>query len=384
MLPKLSDLQPILNEIWHTRTLTNGGPFHRKLEREMESYLDVPCAMVVNNGTIALLLALKMMDLPIDSEVITTPVTFAATAHAVCWNGLAPVFADIDPDTLTIDPASVEKAITRKTSAILAVHVYGTICDVEGLQDVADRHGLRLIYDAAHAFGATFKGRSVAALGDASVFSFHATKLFHTLEGGLIATKKQDDTEAIYYLRNFGIKNEEEVVSIGINGKLNEIQAAIGLLNLPLVKQERSFRTQLRRRYCEFFRSVPGITLPIVQREVCNSEQYFHIVIDPRIFGRTRDDVYESLKRKKIFARKYFHPVCTDFTPYRGYRIHSVREEPYVNIVKSQVLCLPFHSGVGEDDFQDICAEFMRNTCHAETSCWGAMSLDPKGDQVKS
>jgi dTDP-4-amino-4,6-dideoxygalactose transaminase len=362
MLPDLCDLQPILNEIWCTRTLTNGGPFHRKLEREMESYLGVPCAMVVNNGTTALLLALKMLNLPVGSEVITTPVTFAATAHAVCWNGLIPVFADIDPSTLTIDPASAEKAITRKTSAILAVHVYGTICNVEALQDIADRYGLRLIYDAAHAFGATFKGRSVAALGDASVFSFHATKLFHTLEGGLIATTRPDDTDAIYYLRNFGIKNEEEVVSIGINGKLNEIQAAIGLLNLPLVKPERSFRATLRERYCEFFRSVPGITLPIFQPEVCNSEQYFHIVINPSLFGRTRDDVYESLKLKKIFSRKYFHPVCTDFTPYRGYKIHSVRDEPYVNVVKSQVLCLPFHSGVGEDDFKDICGEFMRNT----------------------
>ncbi len=362
MLPDLCDLQPILNEIWCTRTLTNGGPFHRKLERELERYLGVPCAMVVNNGTTALLLALKMLNLPVGSEVITTPVTFAATAHAVCWNGLIPVFADIDPLTLTIDPASAEKAITRKTSAILAVHIYGTICDVEALQTIADRRGLRLIYDAAHAFGATFKGRSVAALGDASVFSFHATKLFHTLEGGLIATTRPDDTEAIYYLRNFGIKNEEEVVSIGINGKLNEIQAAIGLLNLPLVKPERSFRATLRERYCEFFRSVPGITLPVLQPEVCNSEQYFHIVINPGLFGRTRDDVYESLKLKKIFSRKYFHPVCTDFTPYRGYKIHSVRDEPYVNVVKSQVLCLPFHSGVGEDDFKDICGEFMRNT----------------------
>ena len=362
ILPKLSDLQPLLNDIWQTRILTNGGPFHQQLEREMEGYLGVPCAMIVNNGTIALLLALKMLNLPIGSEVITTPVTFAATAHVISWNGLTPVFADVDPRTLAIDPASVEKAITRKTSAILPVHVYGMICDVETLQDIADKHGLRLIYDAAHAFGATFKGRSVATFGDASIFSFHATKLFHTVEGGLIATNRPEDKEKIYYLRNFGIKSEEEVVSIGINGKLNELQAAIGLLNLPLVKRERSLRAKLRERYCEFLRSVPGVTLPVPQVEVYNSEQYFHIIIDSRLFGRTRDDVYESLKLKNIFSRKYFHPVCTDFEPYRGSKIYSVRDEPYVNTVKSQVLCLPFHSGVGDDDVEDICAEFMRKT----------------------
>ncbi len=360
MLPDLTDFQPLLEEIWQTKVLTNGGPFQQKLERAMESYLDVPSAMVVNNGTIALLIALKLAGLPIDSEVITTPLTFAATAHAVSWNRLAPVFVDVDPITLTIDPPSVERAITRKTSAILAVHVYGTICDVHALQDIADRYGLRLIYDAAHAFGATLKGRSIASFGDASVFSFHATKLFHTLEGGLIATHRAEDKETIHYLRNFGIKNEEEVVAIGINGKLNELQAAIGLLNLPLVERERSSRAMLRKKYCDFLRSVPGITLPAAQPEVRSSEQYFYVVIDPNRFGRTRDDVYESLKRKEIFSRKYFHPICTDFEPYRGYKIHSVRDEPYVNTVKSRVLCLPFHSDVEDEDVEDIRAEFMR------------------------
>lgn len=358
LLPDLKDLQPILDEIWRTRVLTNGGPFHQKLERELEDYLGVPCAMICNNGTIALILALKMMDLPIGSEIITTPLTFAATAHAVAWNGFTPVFVDVEPTTLTIDPASVERAITGKTSAILAVHVYGNICDVHALQDIADKHGLALIYDAAHAFGATFNGLPIGALGDASVFSFHATKLFTTLEGGLIATNRAEDKGAIYSLRNFGIKNEEEVIAIGINGKMNELQAAIGLLNLPLVQRERSLRAKLRERYCDLLSSVPGVTTPTAQAGVYNSEQYFHIVIDPILFGRTRDDVYESLKRKDIFARKYFHPICTDFEPYRGHHIHSIRNTPYVNTVKSQVLCLPFHSGVEDEDLEDIRAEF--------------------------
>src|SRR5271157_1343019 len=214
LLPDLNDLGVLLEEIWRTKILTNSGPLHRKLESELESYLAVPTAMIFNNGTIALMVALRLFDLPAGSEVITTPLTFAATAHAIHLNGLTPVFVDVSPETLTIDPACVEKAITNKTSAILAVHVYGTVCDLDALQNIADDHGLRLVYDAAHVFGTTVNGRSIASFGDASVFSFHATKLFNTLEGGLIATSRASDKEAIAYLRNFGIKNEEEVVTV--------------------------------------------------------------------------------------------------------------------------------------------------------------------------
>ncbi|ANI78466.1 DegT/DnrJ/EryC1/StrS family aminotransferase [Sphingobium sp. EP60837] len=358
LLPDLASVQSMLAEIWKTGILTNGGPMHEKLEREMEAYLSVPNAMLFNNGTIALLVALKMMDLPPGSEVITTPLTFAATAHAIAWNGLVPVFADVDPDTLTIDPASIEKAVTRKTSAILAVHVYGTICDVIGIQAVADRYDLRVIYDAAHVFGATMHGRSIGSFGDASVFSFHATKLFNTLEGGLITTPRQEDRQVIYNLRNFGIKSEEEVVSIGINGKMNEVQAAIGLLNIPLVEEERRRRSILREKYFSIFRSIPGITLPIKQKGVINSEQYFHIVIDPAAFGKSRDEIYDNLKKRGIFARKYFHPICTDFEPYKDFPIFSSLERPWAEIVKSQVLCLPFHSGVEDEDILDIAEEF--------------------------
>jgi dTDP-4-amino-4,6-dideoxygalactose transaminase len=359
LLPDLKDMQVLLDEIWQSKILTNGGNIHQKLEQRLTDYLGVPTAMLFNNGTIALLVALKLFGLPAGSEVITTPLTFAATAHAICWNGLTPVFADVSPATLTIDPASVRKAITSKTTAILAVHVYGTVCDLKGLQGVANEHGLRLIYDAAHAFGTTVDGKSIGLFGDASIFSFHATKLFNTAEGGLITTNRASDKESLYYLRNFGIKNEEEVISIGINGKMNEIQAAIGLLNLPLIDREKKQRARLRERYREFLVPLPGIGLQPMQQGVSQSEQYFRVCVDAAAFGRSRDDIYSGLRKKEIFARKYFHPLCTDFESYRDFPIHSVRAEPYAEIVKSQVLCLPFHGGVSEKDIEDIRDEFL-------------------------
>ena len=358
LLPDLEDVQSLLSEIWRTKILTNGGPLHERLENELRCHLGVPTAMLCNSGTIALLIALKLFDLPAGSEVITTPLTFAATAHAIHWNSLIPVFVDVEPETLTIDPASVEKAITKNTSAILAVHVYGTVCDLDALQSISDKHGVRLLYDAAHAFGTTVNGRPIGSFGDASVFSFHATKLFHTAEGGLVTTSRAIDREAIYFLRNFGIKNEEEVIAVGINGKLNEIQAAIGLLNLPRVQEERRRRAALREKYREFLKPIRGIRLQPEQRGVTSSEQYFPIVVDASVFGRSRDDLYFGLRKRGIYARKYFHPICTDFKPYQNYPIRSVRKTAYVNTVKSQVLCLPFYGGVDDEDIADIRDEF--------------------------
>lgn len=360
LLPDLQELTSLLSDVWRTKVLTNGGPLHQALEQEMRTHLDVPTAMLFNNGTIALMVALKLFDLPEGSEVITTPLTFAATAHAISWNSLKPVFVDVLPDTLTIDPGAVEKAITPNTSAILGVHVYGTVCELDALQSIATRHGLKLIYDAAHAFGTKVHGRSIASYGDASVFSFHATKLFNTVEGGLIATPQAADRDGIYFLRNFGIKNEEEVVSVGINGKLNEMQSAVGLLNLRKVPDEMCARASLRASYDEILAGLPGVQLQPKQPGVTSSEQYFPIVIDPSRFGRSRDDIYAELKAIDIFARKYFHPICTDFLPYRDFDIHSVRATPYVSDVKSQVLCLPFHSAVSEKDLVDMQAVFHR------------------------
>ena len=346
MLPNIDDVTSYIQEIWDSKYVTNNGPMNQKFEKKLEEVLNVPTALTFNNGTIALLVALKMFNLKPGSEIITTPMTFAATAHAISWNGFVPVFADVLEKDLTIDPKAVEKAITKNTSAILATHVYGSICDYEALEDIAQKYGLKLIFDAAHAFAAEINGRSVASLGDASIFSFHATKLFNTLEGGALTSPNLKDKEIVQLLRNFGIKNEEEVTHVGINGKINEVQAAIGLLNLEIFEEERAKRKELREKYSSFLNDLPGITMQPNPKEFKNSEQYFPVVIDKEKFGRSRDEIYEALKKENIFARKYFHPICTDFEPYKGYDIVSTCATPYVEKVKHEVLCLPFHSGV--------------------------------------
>lgn len=358
LLPELGDLILMLEQIWKRKYVTNHGPLHQRLEAELERFLGVETAMLYNNGTIGLIAALKLFDLPLGSEVITTPLTFAATAHSICWNGLKPVFADVSPGTLTLDPEAVIKAITRNTSAILGVHVYGTLCDVDAFAAIGNAYDLRVIYDAAHAFGATKDGTPISCYGDASVFSFHATKLFNTLEGGLVATPDPQYRERLYYLRNFGIKSEEEVVEVGINGKMNEVQAAIGLLNLRGVADEKAKRRELRKRYCEVLGGLTGVQTQVEQYGVENSEQYFPLVIDEAVYGRTRDSIYEALKARNVFARKYFHPICTDFAPYSGLPIISTREIPHVTELKSRVLCLPFHSGVSEEAISVIAEVF--------------------------
>jgi dTDP-4-amino-4,6-dideoxygalactose transaminase len=361
LLPDLQLLSNSIKNIWKTKQVTNNGPLNVELENKLATFLDAPTAMLFNNGTIGLLTALKLFDLPVGSEVVTTPLTFAATAHSIAWNNLRPVFADVTEHDLTIDPEAVAAAITPQTSAILAVHVYGCICDHEALQHLANAYGLKLIYDAAHAFGAKWKGQSVAVLGDASVFSFHATKLYNTLEGGLLTTPRAEDREKIYLLRNFGIKNEEEVVSIGLNGKMNEVQAAIGILNLDLFETERAARTQLRERYRQIFSGLKGIVLQDVAPNVTQSEQYYLIRIDQDEFGRHRDEIKAELERHNIFCRKYFYPLCTDYDVYRHLPIISTKHKPYAETAKNQVLCLPFHSGVN-DAHLDIIADVFYKT----------------------
>jgi dTDP-4-amino-4,6-dideoxygalactose transaminase len=252
----------------------------------------------------------------------------------------------------------VELAISPRTSAILAVHVYGCICDHDALQRLANLHGLKLIYDAAHAFGAYWNGRPIASLGDASVFSFHATKLFNTLEGGLITTNRVEDRESIYLLRNFGIKNEEEVVAVGINGKMNELQAAIGLLNLDIFEIEREKRSRLRQRYREILGGLDGVLLQEAAENTTQSEQYLLVRIDRTRSRLDRDQVKKRLAEKQIFARKYFYPICTDYEPYRNMPIISKRARPYAQIAKDQVLCLPLHSAVTEAHLDLIAAVF--------------------------
>jgi len=359
-MPALEDLTKLLQDVWSSRILTNEGPLHNRLEAALAKRLGVPVAKLFNNGTSGLQAALLCLDLPSGSEIITTPLTFAATPHSIAVCGLTPVFADISEDTLTLDPASVERAITPKTKAVLAVHVYGTLCDHAGLDALCKAHDLKLIYDAAHAFDAEQFGTPVAALGDLSVFSLHATKLYHTFEGGLVTTGDPGLAERLRLVRNFGIASEDEVCLIGINGKMSELNAAVGLLNLDLFERERSLRKDLRCRYDAIVENIPGIRAQVRQPNVRQSEQYYVIVVDPSLYGYTRDDIYEALKLRNIFSRKYFHPICTDFDCYRETAIHTASDSPVADKVKDRVLCLPFHSGVNYQHIE-IIADVLTN-----------------------
>lgn len=360
LLPEQSKLNGMIGKIWESKIVTNHGPFHDELESRLKDELKVPTAMLFNNGTSALLTALKIFDFQDKAEVITTPLTFAATAHAISWNGLTPVFADVDPKTLTLDPSAIRKAITPRTQAILPVHTYGSVCDLEAIGNIAKEFGLKVIYDAAHAFGVNVDGVGIGNFGDATVFSFHATKLYNSIEGGAIVTPKSEDAEKIYMLRNFGIKNEEEVVDIGINGKMNELQAAVGILNLELYREEMRKRSEIRQKYDDVVSMFKGIRPQEQQPGISRSEQYYPLVIDRNIFGASRDDIYDALKQLNIFSRKYFHPICTDFTPYKDFKIYSEYSIPVIDRLKYDLLCLPFHSGVNNDHIDTIRNTFQR------------------------
>ena len=341
LLPALDSFRDRLGEIWEAGWLTNAGEQHERLTRAIRDYLRVPEVSLFNNGTIALLAAMRTLG--IRGEVITTPFTFPATPHAITWSGASPVFADIDPIRLTLDPARVEDAITARTTGILAVHVYGIPCDVAGLQAVADRHGLTLVYDAAHAFGASIDGVGIGNFGDVSMFSFHATKLFHSAEGGALTCGSAERRLAIDQVKNFGILNQEQVGPVGINGKMTELQAALGLAVLDCVPQELRVRQAIIERYRARLSGIDGLTLVTEPAGVESSRQYFVIRIDSRAFGCSRDVVVDRLKQYNVFARKYFYPLCTDYECYRDLPSSSPGLLPVANEAVRQVLCLPLY-----------------------------------------
>lgn len=355
VFPTIEEVTEKLRDIWAAKWLTNNGPQHTMLERELENFLRVPCLSLFNNGTIALMVACQSLRL--SGEVITTPFTFAATPHVLSWNNITPIFCDIDVETMNIDANKIESMITPHTTAILAVHVFGTPCDVEKIQEVADRYGLKVVYDAAHAFGVELGGQGVGNFGDISMFSFHATKLYHTVEGGALAVKDPIVKQRIDLLKNFGIKNEEEVVMPGINGKLNEISAAIGRIMLGYVESERLKRIRLHEVYNEELSHVEGLRLmPNCAADVKLNYQYYVVRIDEKIFGRSRDYVYDELRNYNVFARKYFHPLCSEFTCYRQLNSSNPANLPVANIVGQQVLSLPMYGELAEDDVRKICA----------------------------
>lgn len=356
MLPDLADLDEQLREIWRSRWLTNNGQKQRQLEEELRIVLKVPALSLLTNGTMALMVAVKALNLK--GEVLTTPFTFAASPHVLAWNQIRPVFCDIDEATLTIDPKGLERALSPQVTGILGVHVYGMPCRVNEIRDFADHHDLRVIYDGAHAFGTELDGVGIGNFGDVTMFSFHATKMFHTCEGGALTFRDPQMKPLIDLLKNFGIKNEEEVVLPGINARMNEIQAAIGLLNLRLLDQERAHRRRLVDTYKNNLAGIPGITVFDIPANVANSYTFLMIRIGPG-FGLSRDEVYEKLKKSGIHPRKYFYPLCSDFECYRQLPSAAAVNLPVANKVAREVLCLPLYGTLPVQDV-DRCCEILR------------------------
>lgn len=347
-LPPLQEFIPYLEAIWASKVLTNGGPFHQQLEKALCDYLDVPHLALLSNGTLGLVTALQA--LRVTGEVITTPYSFVATAHSLLWNGIKPVFVDINPDTLNLDPARIEAAITPQTTAIMPVHCYGHPCDVEAIQRIADNYNLKVIYDAAHAFGVQDAGGSILRHGDLSVLSFHATKVFNTFEGGAIICPDAKTKQRIDHLKNFGFVDETTVVAPGINGKMSEINAAFGLLQLKHVDAALAQRQAIDTAYREALQDVPGIRCLQKAGEQVANYSYFPILVEED-YPLSRDALYQKLKDNNIFARRYFYPLITDFPMYRG--MPSARREnlPVATAVAQKVLCLPIYPNL---DFSDL------------------------------
>jgi dTDP-4-amino-4,6-dideoxygalactose transaminase len=350
-LPPLQEFMPYLEQIWQNRWLTNAGPFHQELETTLTQYLEVPQLSLFANGTIALIIALQA--LRVGGEVITTPYSFVATAHSLLWNGITPVFVDIDPNSFNLDPDRVEAAITPKTTAILAVHCYGHPCAVEPLQRLADRYGLKVIYDAAHAFGVRYRGESLVRHGDLSVLSFHATKVFTTFEGGAIVAPDAASKQRIDFLKNFGIADEVTVVGPGINGKMNEVQAAFGLLQLRYVEEGRTKRAAVDGRYRAALADAPGIRLVPEVPDSQPNYSYFPILVEPA-YRCSRDQLYEQLREHGVYARRYFFPLISDMPTYRGLPSSAPGNLPVASRIARQILCLPIHADLAESEQRTV------------------------------
>ncbi|RLD73350.1 MAG: DegT/DnrJ/EryC1/StrS family aminotransferase, partial [Bacteroidetes bacterium] len=351
-LPPLEEFNQSLQQIWENKWLTNKGPFHDQFEKELAAYLRVPYISLFSNGTLALMIALRALD--IKGEVITTPYSFVATTHALWWNGTKPVFVDIEPEYGNLDPDKIEAAITQETTAILPVHVYGNPCDTEKIQKVADKHGLKVIYDAAHAFGVEKNGQSILNFGDLSVLSFHATKSFNTIEGGAIVCHDPEIKKQIDYLKNFGFENETTVVGPGINAKMNELQAAYGLLQLKEFNNNTEKRKKLTEIYRQELQNVKGVSFMPDMENVKHNYSYFPVFIGPD-YSLSRDSLYEKLKENNIFARRYFYPLISEFPPYNA--LPSAKQEflPNAQKMAEQVICLPLYSEITEQALKKTC-----------------------------
>ena len=350
LLPPLEEFIPFLEDIWNRKWITNNGHYHQQLEQALAEYLKVPYLSLFTNGTLPLITALQA--LRITGEVITTPFSFVATTHSLWWNGIKPVFVDIEPDTCNIDPEKIEAAITPQTTAIMPVHVYGKPCNTKRIQEIADKYGLKVIYDAAHAFGVEVNGESILKAGDMSTLSFHATKVYNTIEGGALVMHDEQTKKRIDNLKNFGFADEVTVVAPGINSKMDEVRAAYGLLNLRQVDAAIEARCQVAIKYRESLRGVDGVTFFDDMQCVKHNYSYFPIFIDEKKYGITRDELYFKMKEHNILGRRYFYPLISTFSTYRG--LQSAIPENLTNAHKmaDSVICLPMHHALGGEDIQ--------------------------------
>lgn len=380
LLPDLDELHELMRQIWEEQWITNGGRFHQQLEEELARYLGVPYISLFTNGTLPLLTALQALD--IKGEVITTPYSFVATTHAIWWNGCQPVFVDVDPDNGNMDPTKIEAAITPRTTAIMPVHVYGYPCNIKAIQEIADRHHLKVIYDAAHAFGvqaplpskegvAPQRGASssILSFGDLSTISFHATKVFNTIEGGAMIMHSAEMKQRIDYLKNFGFENDVTVVGPGINSKMDEVRAAYGLLNLRQVDAAIEARRNIARKYVEALKDVQGIRLfpymlesfgyktPLYTGEgagVKLNYGYFPIFVDAKEYGMTRDALFEKMKSQGVYGRRYFYPLISTFSPYKNLPSAASENLPVATKMANDVICLPMHHALREEDIERV------------------------------
>ena len=350
VLPPLEEFIPYLQKIWDNKWLTNNGVMHQELERQLADYLDVKYISLFSNGTLALITALQALN--ISGEVITTPYSFVATTHSIFWNKCTPVFVDVDPEYFNINPTKIESAITEKTTAIIPVHVYGNPADTEAIQRIADKYGLKVIYDAAHAFGVKKNATSILNAGDLSVLSFHATKIYSTIEGGAVICHSQEMKHHIDNLKNFGFRGETIVEEPGINAKMNDVQAAYGLLSLKYVDEAISKRKRIVEKYRADLRNVSGITYLPEQSGVEHNYAYFPIFVDEEKYGMSRDVLYEKLKTNNIMGRRYFYPLISTFKPYR--ELSSAQNLPVAQKAAEQVICLPLYPDLENEDVERI------------------------------
>lgn len=374
LLPDLDEFNELLREIWKSKWITNNGSFHQQLEKALAEYLKVPYISLFTNGTLPLLTALQA--LRITGEVITTPYSFVASTHSIWWNGCRPVFVDIEEKTCGIDPEKIEAAITPKTTAIMPVHCYGKPVNIDAIQAIADKYGLKVIYDAAHAFGVEVNGKSVLSAGDMSTLSFHATKVYNTLEGGALIVKDEETKKRIDYLKNFGFAGETEVVAPGINSKMDELRCAYGLLNLQQVDAAIAARKEVARKYVEALKDISGIRIPsYIQESLDNSPlstgerqrvrlnySYFPIFVNAKEYGMTRDQLYFKMREANVYGRRYFYPLISTFSTYRGLPSAAPENLPIATKIADEVICLPIHHELQQSDI-NLVIDIVRENC---------------------